>query len=297
MPTADLILKNANVMTMDPRFPDARMVAIKGERILFAGSEDELGTFRGAGTKVIDCQGKTIVPGFNDAHGHIFSFIRKQLTLDLSAPAVRSIEDIKAVIRKKVRDTPPGRWITGSDYSDFYLAEKRHPTRRDIDEVAPDHPVVLSHRSLHACVLNSRALELAGIRIDTPEPPGASIHRDATTGEPNGVLFDMLGYIRYNAMPPLAETELEEGISAANRQFLSMGITSLQDATITNEVKRWGIYRQAQQKGILKSRIYLMTGVDQIKRFQEAGLTFRSGDDHLRMGGLKIVLGEATGRL
>ena len=291
------MLKNANVITMDPTQPRARLVAAAGDRVVFVGADNNLDSAVGPGTRVIDCEDKTLVPGFNDSHCHIFSFVRKQLTIDLSYPGARSISDIKEAIRRKAQTTPPGRWINGSDYSDFYLVEKRHPTRWDLDEAAPDHPVIISHRSLHACVLNSRALDLAGIKIDTPEPPGTSIQRDATTGEPDGVLFDMLGYIRYKVMPPLSDSELEQGIEAASSAFISQGITSLQDATVTNEVGRWNIYRRFKEKGLLKSRIYMMTGADQIAGFREAGLNFRTGDDSLRMGGLKIVLGEATGQL
>ena len=291
------VFKNANVITMDPARPRARFVAVAGDRVAYAGGEADLKQAIGPGTRVVDCGGKTLIPGFNDSHCHIFSFIRKQLTIDLSYPGVRSISDIKEAIRRKVQATPPGQWINGSDYSDFYLAEKHHPTRRDLDEVSPNNPVVISHRSLHGCVLNSLALKLAGIRMDTPEPPGASIHRDATTGEPDGILFDMLGYIRYKVMPPLSDSELEQGVKAADRAFISQGITSLQDATITNEVRRWHIYGRFKEKGLLKSRIYMMTGADQIAHFREAGLDFRAGDDSLRMGGLKIVLGEATGQL
>ena len=196
MPSADLVLKNANVITMDPARPRARLVAVRDGRVWDVGSDDRLKEVRGAGTKTIDCQGRTLVPGFNDAHCHIFSLIRKLLSIDLSPAAVSSIADIKAIIARKAGDTPPGQWIQGTDYSEFHLAEKRHPTRWDLDEVAPDHPVVLSHRSLHACVLNSRALALAGITRETPEPPGAMIDRDITDGEPNGLLFEMVGHIR-----------------------------------------------------------------------------------------------------
>lgn len=297
MAVAELLLKNADVITMDPTVPSASLVAVKDGRIIFTGTDKDAELLSGPGTRVIDCEGKTLVPGFIDSHCHIFSFLRNHLTVDLSPAAVRSIEDIKAAIRRKVAVTPPGHWINGSDYTEFYLAEKRHPTRWDIDEVAPDHPVILSHRSLHACVLNSRALALAGITNETEEPPGGSIHRDPNTGEPDGLLFDMLGYIRYRVMPPLSDAELEKGAVDVNRSFLSQGITSLQDATVSNEVRRWHTYRRLQEKGILKSRIYLMTGIEHIREFRDAGIAFRSGDDFLRMGGLKIVLGEATGKL
>ncbi len=297
MPNADLILKNANVVTIDPGQPAAELVAIKGDKILLVATNESLESVRGAKTRIIDCHGKTVVPGFNDAHCHIFSFIRKLLSIDLSPSSVSSISEIKAVIRRKAQNTPSGQWLTGTDYNDFYLAEKRHPTRWDIDEVAPHHPVVLSHRSLHACVLNSLALSLAGITRETPEPPGGLIERDINTGEPTGILFEMLGYIRHKVMPPMTEAELTKGITLANQHYIFQGITSLQDATITNEYKRWQIYHLFKDAGKLKSRIYMMTGVELLGEFQEAGLAFKSGDIHLRVGGIKIVLGEVTGRL
>ncbi len=297
MSNADLILKNAKVITVDPNRPAAELVAIKGDKILLVAGNDQEESVRGARTKIIDCHGKTVVPGFNDAHCHIFSLVRKVLSTDLSPSSVSSISDIKGVIRQKAQNTPPGQWIIGTDYNDFYLAEKRHPTRRDIDEVAPHHPIVLSHRSLHACVLNSLALSLAGITTETPEPPGGLIDRDINTGEPTGILFEMLGYIRHKVMPPMNEAELTKGIALVNQHYLSQGITSLQDATITNDYQRWQIYQAFMDAGKLKSRMYLMTGVELLREFQEAGLVFKSGDIHLRIGGIKIVLGEVTGQL
>lgn len=177
MSTADIILKNASVITMEPGQPVAELVAITGDKVMLVAGNEELERVRGARTRVIDCQGKTVVPGFNDAHCHIFSFVRKLVSLDMSPSSVSSISDIKAVIRRRVQNTPPGEWVTGTDYNEFYLAEKRHPNRWDLDEVAPNHPVVLAHRSLHACVLNSRAFSRAGITRETLEPPGGLIDR------------------------------------------------------------------------------------------------------------------------
>ncbi len=297
MPDADLVFKNANVITVDPGQPAATLVAIKGDRIMSVGGSESLERVNGAGTRVIDCQGKTLVPGFNDAHCHIFSFLRKLLGVDLGPPAVTCIRDIKTAIRQKAENTPPGQWITGTDYSDFYLAEKRHPTRRDIDEVAMDHPVILSHRSLHACVLNSLALSLAGITRETPEPPGASIEREPDSGEPSGLLFEMLGDIREKIMPPISGAELIRGITLANRYYLSQGLTSIQDATRVNDFKRWQALRRFIDDGRLRSRIYMMAGVETLGQFQEAGLDFGSGDNRLRLGGVKIVPNETTGEL
>ena len=296
MTAADLVLKNANVITMDAGQPTAEVVAITGDRILLVTGNDELDSVVGARTKVIDCQGRTVLPGFNDAHCHIFSLVRQLLSVDLSPSSVKSIAEIKEAIYRRVQNTPPGKWVSGTGYNEFYLPGKQHPTRRDIDEVAPHHPVVLSHRSLHACVLNSRALSLAGITIETPDPPGGLIDRYLETGEPNGILFEMLGYIWEN-LCPLSEEEITEGIVLADRQYLAHGITSLQEATVSNDYTRWQRLRQLKETGRLQSRVYMMLGAQAQGQFQEAGLTSGSGDSHLRLGGVKVMLSEASGRL
>jgi len=295
MPTADIILKNANVITVETGQPVAELVAIKDDKVRLVAGSDELEQVRGVKTRVIDCRGKTVVPGFNDAHCHIFSFIRKLVSLDLSPSSVSSISDIKAVVRRQTQNTPPGEWVTGTDYNEFYLAEKRHPNRRDIDEVAPHHPVVLAHRSLHACVLNSLALSMAGITRETPEPPGGLIDRDLNTGEPGGLLFEMLGYIREKVLPPLPEKEVRKGINLASQHYLSLGITSLQDATVVNDFSRWQTLRRLKEAGELKSRVSMMFGAEALPGFQEQGMKFGSGDSQLRLGAVKIMLSEATG--
>lgn len=290
MPAADLIFKNVNVITVDPNQPSAEFVAVKGNKILFAGAQNRIDDFTGPDTKFIDCSGKTMVPGFNDAHCHIFSFVRTLTSIDLSQPQIKSIRDIQAVIREKAGKSPPGDWITGTDYNEFYLVEKRHPTRWELDEVAPDNPVILSHRSLHGCVLNSKALALVGITIETPEPPGTMIGRDVERGgEPNGFLVEMLGYIREKVMPPISGAELDRGIKLANGEYLSQGLTSLQDATVVNDLKRWRYYRHLKECILLKSRVYMMIGTETMKEFQAAGLSFFDGDENLRLGAVKIV--------
>jgi predicted amidohydrolase YtcJ len=293
---ADIVLKNARVITMDSRQPVAQLVAITGDKISFVGGNKDLDSITGAKTKVIDCQGRTVVPGFNDAHLHLFSLIRKLLSIDLSPSAVRSIADIKGAIRRKAEKTPPGTWLSGTDYNEFYLAEKRCPTRWDMDEAAPDHPVVLSHHSLHACVLNSLALSLAGINNETPEPPGARIERDLDTGEPNGVLIEMLSYIRGKVMPPFSYEELDEAFSLANRHFLSYGITSFQEATYRNDRERWEIVRKYKDAGKLPTRVSMMVGPETRYQFYENGMVTGAGDSQLRLGAVKIMLGESAGQ-
>jgi predicted amidohydrolase YtcJ len=289
MSSADLVLKNARVLTMDAARPVAALVAVTGDTISFVSDRTELDSVVSAGTRIIDCGGRAVLPGFNDAHLHLFSLIRKLLGIDLSPVSVSSIADIKEKIREKVLKTPPGTWISGTDFNEFYLAEKRCPTRWDIDEVAPDHPVVLSHRSLHACVLNSLALSLAGITRDTEEPPGARIERDLVTGEPNGILIEMLGYIRSRVMPLLTEAELTEGVVMADRFFLSAGITSVQDATVSNDLKRWETVCDFILSRRLRCRMTLMAGAPYWKDFSGVNLKTGSGDNLMRLGAVKIM--------
>jgi predicted amidohydrolase YtcJ len=292
--SADLILTNANVITMDPARPAAELVAVRGNKILAVAGREAWGEVREVGGRIIDCRGRTVAPGFNDAHCHIFAFIRKLRSLDLSPSAVGSIVDIKSLVRRRAQELPAGSWLTGTDYNEFYLAEKRHPNRRDLDEAAPHHPVVLLHRSLHACVLNSRALSLAGISRETPEPPGALIERELESGEPSGLLFEMLSYIMNNVIPPLSDSELAGGMAQASEHYLAMGVTSLQEASVANDLARWQTLRKFIDGGALKSRVSMMFGTSALSQFQQAGLSFGAGDSRLRLGGVKFMLNKAT---
>jgi hypothetical protein len=294
---ADLILKNANIITGEQSKPRAVALAIKGDRILLVGADNEVDQVKGPETRIIDCRGKTLVAGFNDAHCHLYPMVRKLFSVDLSPGVVRSIKDIKEVIRGKVRSTPEGRWIRCVDYNEFYLTERRHPTRWDLDEVAVRHPVILTHRSLHAAVLNSLALEMVGIDDNSEEPPGGIIDRDFDTGEPNGILYEMGEYIRSKLPSDVSEKELEWGISEINQEFLSFGITSIGEASVSNNLAQWQTYLKLKKAGKLKSRVYMMAGMESMDKLKQANLSSGSGDTELKLGSLKIVLSEATGRL
>jgi len=294
---ADLILTNANVITFEPGRPRAGAIAIKGDSILAVGTDNEMDEVKNKKTRIIDCAGKTLVPGFNDAHCHLYPLVRKLFSLDLSPGAVRSIKEMKQIIRRKVQSTPEGRWINGTDYNEFYLTERRHPNRWDLDEVAPRHPIILTHRSLHAAVLNSLALELVGINNEMEEPRGGIIDRDFETGEPNGILYEMGEYLRSKVPSNMADQDIEWGMSEIDRQFLSYGITSIGEASVSNDLAQWQTYLKLKKSRILKSRIYMMAGIAAIDEFKQAALTTGSGDSELKVGSLKIVLSEAYGRL
>ena len=294
--TADLVLYNANAITLDKQYPRAELVAIKGNRLLGVGRKDDLELFKGTNTKLIDCQGGTVVPGFNDAHCHLVGLATSLLSVDFRPSAVRSIAELKARIHQRALEIPRGKWVRAWGYHEFYLAERRHPNRWDLDEAAPYHPVKLSHHSGHACVVNSLALKILGISTETSEPPGGVIDRDLQTGEPSGLLFEMNTFVD-KMMPPLSDNELERGMALTNQEYLSHGITSLQDATWSDSLGRWQAFLLLKEQGKLIPRISMMIGAEAIEEFQERGLSSGSGDDHLKLGGVKIVLHTTTGSL
>ena len=294
---ADLILENAEVVTCDPLKPQSEAMAVREGRIMAVGTYEEIADLKNPQTRVIDCQQRTLVPGFIDAHCHFFALVRKFLSLDLSPTQVKSIEDIKTILHRKAETLPPGKWITGTDYNDFYLAEKRHPLRQDLDEAVPDHPVMIVHRSMHACVLNSLALHIIGITNETEEPPGGMIDRDLETGEPDGILYEMLDYVQDRMKIETSREELDQAIEAFDRHYLSCGITSIGEATVTNNLAQWKTYWKLKQASQIHSRINMMPGMNFLTQFREAGLISGTGDNHLRVGPLKILLNETTGRL
>ncbi len=266
------------------------------DRIVAIGDNDMLHSLVRQDTKSLDCQGATVVPGFNDAHCHVLAFARSLMSLDCSPAAVESIEDIKDKVREYARGVPKGSWITCARYNEFNLAERRHPTRHDLDLAAPGHPVKLDHFSGHLCVLNSAGLKAAGITAETPEPEGAIIDRELDTGEPNGLLHEM-NYVVDKAIPARSRSDLESAIHRANRSFLSLGITSLQDATADNGYSRWQMFKRLKSSGSLLPRLTVMAGMENVDTFLRHGMYPQSGDDQLRLGAVKAMVTESTGKL
>ncbi len=293
----DLILHNANVITMDQELKKSELVAIRNGRILAVEKDDSLKWIRHRNTKVIDCRGKTILPGFVDPHCHPFAFAKSLVTLDLSPKAgVRSISDIQVKIRQLSQDLPPGTWIRCAGYNEFYLKEKRHPIRLDLDLATSDHPIRLAHRTGHADVLNSLALKLTGISKETSEPEGGLIDRDIVTGDPNGLLFGM-GELLSKLVPPLDSDQLELGIRLASLELLSLGITSIQDASYYNDIERFDMLKRWKTGGHIKPRVCMMLGAKGFEDFRKNESLFQERENQLRVSGVKIILDETTGRL
>ena len=221
MPVADLILHNAIIITPDTVLPRGSIIPIRHGKILAVSKEDDIDTFKGPATEIIDCQGMTVLPGFNDAHCHVIGFAESFLSVNLSLNTMLSISRIIKQVREASQTIPEGNWITVRGYNMFFLTDKRHPNRWDLDKATARHPVKLMHRTGHMHVLNSLALKLAGITRYTEEPPGCIIERDLETGEPSGVLHNMGGYLA-KMTPSLTDIDMERGAEQASERLLSL---------------------------------------------------------------------------
>src|SRR6266571_296192 len=173
----ELVLFNGNIHTMDAANPHAEAVAVADGRFVAVGSNDEIRRLATARAKQIDLGGKTVVPGFIDTHCHpASSGLRHLREVDCD---LRSIAEIQAAIAKRAAETPAGEWVLGFKYDDTKTAERRPLTRQDLDRVAGNHPVAISHRGGHSLYVNSLALEKADINDKTPDPAGGRFDRDA----------------------------------------------------------------------------------------------------------------------
>ncbi len=291
-----IVLVNGNVLTLNGTQPFADTVLIRRGRIGWVGERRNLSDAALAAAEVINCGGRTVVPGFIDAHCHIYAYAANLEAVDCSPSAVADIDDILHEIRQVAKVTPRGDWIRATGYSEFDLREKRHPTRFDLDRASPHHPVRLNHRSGHACVLNSLAFERVGIGAGTEEPPGGTIARAIEDGEPNGLLLEMADWLD-GRIPRIDEGRLCEVVSQASRIFLSQGVTCVVDATPSNSVDRWKSLRRMRKGGNLIPSLHLMPAVGRIDDFLNAGLRFGEGDGIASIGQVKIVITQSGGRL
>lgn len=293
----ELLLYNAQVITMDPRRPFGELVAIQDGTIRAVTGNHHLEGLKTPGTQVIDCGGRTLLPGFIDAHCHFRAFAKRFLTLDLSpASGIGSIADIKAGISCQAEMLPPGTWIRGQGYHEFDLADKRHPMRWDLDKVSPHHPVKLSHKTGHAHVLNSMALNLIGLSRYSAEPEGGLMDRDLDTGEPTGLLYEMGSFLA-ERVPRIEDEEMEEGITKASRLLLSLGVTSLYDASSRNDIQQWKRFARWKENGRLPQKIGMFVNESAMAQMIANRFHYPKDPFHLRPLGIKIILDETTGRL
>jgi hypothetical protein len=280
--TADLIIVNANVHTMDRRRPSAEAVAVFGNRIAAVGTTAEIRKLAGAGTRVIDARGSLVLPSFNDSHVHFTDGGQHLAAVQLRDAA--SPEEFARRIGEFAAKTPKGRWITGGDWDHERWTPAVLPTKEMIDRVTPDHPVFVNRLDGHMGLANSVALKLAGVTKETPDPPGGLIVRDAKTGEPTGVLKDAAQSFVYAKIPDPSWDERLDYARAATNHAAGLGVTSVQDMSAGTDV---GVYQFLAARGEMKTRVYCVSPLSAWQRIAATGVRARFGGDLIRIGGLK----------
>jgi hypothetical protein len=288
---ADIVLTNGVIYTGDAKQPRVEAIAIRNERVVAMGASKEMQKWVGPKTRVVDLKGKFAMPGFNDSHLHLAGGGIAKLAVDVTG--AKSLGEFQQRIRARLKDYTPGEWITGGRWDHTLWPEQRFPTRYDLDAVSKDHPMMFSRVDGHVAVANSKALELAGITRDTPNPPGGEIERDAK-GEATGMLKEgaAQGLVR-RRIPPLTAEQRRRGIEMAFEEAARNGVTSIQDNSGWEDFQ---VYQQLRKEGKLTARVTewlpFTAPVAKLEEMRKLGGTT---DLWVRTGALKGVVDGALG--
>ena len=287
---ADLVVTNANIRTMDAKRTVARSMAVIGRKIKAIGSDAEIKPWIGPGTRVIDAGGRTVIPGFNDAHLHFMSTGAQRSQVDLGKGVTSAAEFVRR-LKEFAAKLPKGRWIEGGRWDHENWTPAELPTAAMIDAATPDNPVFVSRLDGHMSLANSLAMKQAGVDKNTKDVAGGEIVRDAA-GNPTGIFKDTAeSYIDRVIPNPSFEEKMEQAV-AATEYAASLGITSAQE--MGSSALDIGVYQELLRQGRLKTRLYACTPLAVFKRWQDVGVRQAFGTPMLRVGCLK---GYADGSL
>ena len=290
-----MILWGGNIITVDARRPAARAVAIKDGRILKVGSDEEVKALAGNKTRRVALRGRTVTPGFIDSHQHLSQYGTDLLQIDCSPKRCKTIEDIQKAVLLEAKRKPAGEWVRGVGYDDTKTPAGRTLSRWDLDEVAPDHPVLIQQISGHWGVANSKALEIGGVREDAGDPKGGAYGRDAGSGRLNGILYEQAEFAfvfegttgQPPIIPPFSLKDRLRGMKLAADRYLASGITSVHDALVS--AKTLETYQEARKKGDLKLRVYMLISIEYLPQLRGLNLKTGFGNEWLKIGGVKIL--------
>ncbi len=286
--TADLVVINANVRTMDNAKPKAQAIAVLHNKIVAIGSNAEIMKLIGKQTKTVNAQAKLIIPGFNDAHVHFFEGGFQLSSVDLR-DAKSPAEFVKR-IKEFAAKLPKGRWILGGNWDHENWTPNNLPTKELIDAVTPDNPVFINRLDGHMSLANSLALNLAKVDKNVKDIEGGEIVRDKD-GNPTGIFKESAQNYIQRVIPEFSFEQKLEAAEAASNYAASLGVTSVQEMSTGNDV---GVYQELLRQGRLKTRIYGCSPVSDWQRWQRVGVHYAFGDAMLRVGCLK---GYADGSL
>lgn len=295
-----LIIHGGPILTMDDANPSVDAVGIDNGIVVATGTETDVRERMPAGAESIHLDGRLATPGLYDAHAHTMMTGFSLLEVDVSAPGVASIDDIRRRVTERAYTIDAGTWIIGQGYDQASLTEQRHPNRYDLDAAAPDHPVALWRSCHHIMAVNSKALALAGIDRNTPDPDGGTIDRDEH-GEPTGVLRERATNLVQAVQPDPSENDIAKAIVAGGREFVKHGVIAVAEAGIRT-ADQLRAYQRVWRSGELPVRSYLMMIIDDtLDDLIALGITTGFGDDWLQIGNAKLFsdgsIGGRTARM
>ena len=293
----DVILFNGNIWTVNARQPRAQAVAISGGRFLAIGSNDEALPLASGAAKKIDLGGKTVLPGFIDAHSH--PAVAGLSHLRMVDCDLRSISEILRALRERAAKTPSGQWVLGFKYDDTKTSEGRPLTLKDLDDVVPDHPAFVQHRGGHTAWVNTLALKAAKVDENTPDPPGGKYDRDPSTGKLDGHVREVARETFEKLFPGFTRDDHREGVKLISKMMSRTGVASVTDASGSPDDLR--AYQDARDAGDLSLRVYCHIYNAFIDQMLAAGVRTGLGDDWVKVGAQKSVcdgsISERTARL
>ena len=287
---AELLIRNAKIITMDRTHSIVTSMAIRDSHILAVGSDAELAPCAGPRTQSLDLQGHVVLPGLIDVHTHALEWAKNVLRNDVDPgyPKVHSIAEITKLITERASTLPSGKWIRGAGWDESKLAEHRYITRKDLDAVAPNNPVWLEHFTGHLGVANTRALELAHLTRNTPAPSGGVIDKDGS-GEPTGVLKDNAQSLVQALLPHDPSDLALKAVRLVTQRALEVGLTTIHDICLPADSMR--AYQQARREAWLKLRVQmapLVSSVAEAQALANGGVYTGFGDDFLKLGAVKM---------
>ncbi len=297
--TADLILINGKILTVDPKDSIAEAVAIAGGKIVAVGSNDAVKRLAAKNAQVIDLHGRTATPGLIDTHCH-FQEAAVLYDVEVSDPSIKQIPDVLKLVAEKVRTSKPGQWVRGSGWDEGKFAELRYLYASDLDKVAPDNPVWLEHTTGHYGTANTAAMKLAGITRETKDPPAGTIDRDSK-GEPTGVFKESAQDLVRHLIPPYTHEQQRNGLLRIMADFNKEGMTAVKNPGIVPE--DWKLYRELLAEHKFSVRIFALwlggvtvaTAQEALKHIAELPKPPQSFDGLLLSGGVKIFMDGSGG--
>ena len=298
--SADLILINGTVITVDPADRIAQGVAVAGGKIVAVGTNADIRALANSRTQTIDLHGRTVTPGLIDTHVH-FSETADLFSINLSDVAIKKIDDVVKRVAERVATAKGGEWIRGSGWDEGKLAERRYVLASDLDKVAPNNPVWLEHTTGHYGVANSYALKLAEVREGTPDPPAGTIDRDAR-GNPTGVMKEAAQGLVTRLVPPFTRDEQRQGLVKMIEDFNKEGMTGAKDPGIGQQ--KWDLYEELLKEGKLTVRMFaLWSGARRVEDNAEVLARVQAhpkpavsvGDGVLISGGVKMFMDGSGG--